>query len=137
MKKTIQRILALLPLCGFVHAHAGSAGQEKIYVGCYSCCFESNIFMPIPNPNNEGWDVVSKPKNFWLGINKAPTPKSEPIYFIKVKAKLGKAGQFGHMGLANHEIEFTQVLEFREYKESDGVCDIPLPPQNIPDLNFK
>jgi len=133
----MQKILAFLAFYVFVHAHAASADPEKTYTGCYSCCFESNIFMPIPNPNNENWDVVSKPKNFWVGIDKAPSLKNEPIYFLKVKAKLGKAGQFGHMGLANHEMEITQVLEFREYKKSDGVCGIPSPPELIPDPNFK
>jgi hypothetical protein len=87
--------------------------------------------MPIPNPNNEGWDVVRRPKNFWASI-KETSAQEEHIYFLKVKAKLGKAGQFGHMGLANHEMEITQVLEFREYKKSDGVCEIPLPPEMDP-----
>ena len=137
MKKTIPKILAFLTLFYFGLAHAESDDLEKIYVGCYSCCFESNYFMPIPNPNDERWDVISKPKNFWASIKNAPTLKNEPIYFLKVKARLGVTGQFGHMGLANHEMKITQVLEFREYKKSDGLCEIPRPPEFISDPNFK
>jgi hypothetical protein len=91
------------------------------------------MFFPIPNQNGEGWEVVQKPHNFFMNITKSPAhEESEPIYFLRVKGKLGNKGQFGHMGLASREMEITKVLEFREYKESDGVCNIPQPPEMLP-----
>lgn len=131
------KILIVLAFYGFIPVSSVVADAEKIYTGCYSCCFESNTFVSIPNSSNERWDVVSRPGNFWDGISKVPQQKNETIYFLKVKAKLGETGQFGHMGLANREMEITKVLEFRELRESDGVCDIPLPPDDISDPDFK
>jgi hypothetical protein len=87
--------------------------------GCFSCCFESNVFVayddhansPMHPSRKKIWHVVSSPKAFmpaWNALAKGKSRGAESFdVSVKIRGTLGPAGSYGHMGVAERELTIT------------------------------
>lgn len=126
--------LVILACSHFARADAPStpAPTEKEYVGCLTQGFEDAFFRPIADKGRVQWWISRVPDNFSSWLDSVPAVSGYRMMFARVIAKVSSSGRFGHLGMGSREIEISEVLELRQFQESDGVCRFYEPPPPVP-----
>jgi hypothetical protein len=114
-------------------APAPPAPAESEYVGCLTLGFEEALFRPITDQGRVQWWISRVPQNFSSWLESVPAVSGYRMMFARVIAKVGGLGRFGHLGMGSREIEISEVLELRQFQQSDGMCQVPPPPVPHPD----
>lgn len=128
------RILGLVLVLITTNAKA-SEDETREYTGCFTCCFESGFFNPTPNPEENIWFVAEAPKELMAKVTAITANDKDYIARLKVLARLGPIGRFGHMGMAQRKMYISEVIELQESSNGRPACDtLPLldspPPEN-------
>jgi hypothetical protein len=111
---------------------ATSSDTEE-YSGCLTWGFEDAYFLPIAGGGKVQWWIAAVPNDFPAWLNTVPAQSGYRTMFARVIATLGASGRYGHSGMGSREIKISEVLELRQFEESDGMCGVPPPPVPHPD----
>jgi hypothetical protein len=103
------------------------------HVGCLTWGFEDAFFRPLADNGKVQWWVAAVPDDFGVWLQTVPMKSGLRMMFARVIASVGAPGEYGHMGMGSREIRISEILELRQFEESDGACGVPPPPVPPPD----
>jgi hypothetical protein len=126
--------LVMLAFSQFSRAEAPSPAvpTEKENSGCLTWGFEDAFFRPLTGQGRVQWWISGVPDNFSSWLASVPAVSGHRMMFARVIANVSSSGRFGHLGMGSREIEISEILELRQFQQSDGVCQQESPPPPVP-----
>jgi hypothetical protein len=107
--------------------------HDDEHAGCLTWGFEEAFFRPTDGGGKVQWWIAAVPNDFRTWLDSVPNPSGYRMMFARVIATVGVPGRYGHLGMGSQEIRISEILELRQFEESDGMCGVPPPPVPPPE----
>ena len=129
MLRTIPTLLAVGLLGACSNENAVADADAIVQAGCYYTGFEASSFVPLPPKDTESWWVINPPESFGSQLLSLAGDKlgrgDRFSVAVKIRGILSKPGRYGHMGIADREVQILSFSDMRVPAEGQP-CSISL-----------